>query len=138
MLLSHHQVLSSKTARPRVRCGARCIGHAVRTWSVVCSAVSHLQLGEGARPHLWMNKWNLATPVLKRLSLTQAARHKPIQTGLAPFLTTKTRSLEEFLQYSASTFPLSKTFLCAKYFLTGLILKPAYAKQCFVRTTTTL
>ena len=36
VLLSQHRVLSSKTVRPRAPCGARCIGHAVRTWSAVC------------------------------------------------------------------------------------------------------
>ena len=33
MLTSQHRVLSSKIVRPRAPCGARCIGHAVRTWS---------------------------------------------------------------------------------------------------------
>ena len=33
MSLSQHRVLSSKTVRPRAPCGARCIGHAVSTWS---------------------------------------------------------------------------------------------------------
>ena len=37
MLLSQHRVSSSKTVRPRASCGARCIGHAVRTWFAVCS-----------------------------------------------------------------------------------------------------
>ena len=56
MLLSQHRVSSSKTVRPRAPCGARCIGHAVRTWSVVCSQAPHLQFGEGARPHLCMDE----------------------------------------------------------------------------------
>ena len=38
MLLSQHRVSSSKTVRTRAPCGARFIGHAVRTWSAVCSA----------------------------------------------------------------------------------------------------
>ena len=37
VLLSQHRVSLSKTVRPRVPCGARCIGHTVRTWSAVCS-----------------------------------------------------------------------------------------------------
>ena len=37
VLLSQHRVSSSKTVRPRAPCGARCIGHAVSTWSAVCS-----------------------------------------------------------------------------------------------------
>ena len=43
MLLSQHRVSSSKTVRPRAPCGARCIGHAVRTWSAVCSEAPHSQ-----------------------------------------------------------------------------------------------
>ena len=58
------------------------MGHAVRTWSAVCSKALHSQFGEGARPHLYMDERNRPTPVLKRLSLTQAAREKPIPTGL--------------------------------------------------------
>ena len=101
MSLSQHQVSSSKTVRPHAPCGARCIRHAVSTWSAVCSEVPHSQFGEGARPYLCMDKWNHPTPVHRRLSLTQAARGKPIPTGLAPVLGTKTQSLEAFSQYSA-------------------------------------
>ena len=100
MSLSQHRVSSSKTVRPRAPCGARCIGHAVSTWSAVCSEAPHSQFGEGARPHLCMNEWNRPTPVRRRLSLTQAARGKPIPTGLAPVSGTKARSLEAFSQYS--------------------------------------
>ena len=100
MLLSQQWVLSSKTVRPHAPCGARCIDH-VRTWSVVCSETSHLQFGEGARPHLCMDKWNRSTPVSRQLSLTQAAQDKPIPTGLAPVPGTKSQSLEAFSQYPA-------------------------------------
>ena len=79
VLLSQHRVSSSKTVRPRAPCGARCIGHAVSTWSVVFSKAPHSQFGEGARPHLCMDKWNRPTPVPRRLSLTQAAQGKPTQ-----------------------------------------------------------
>ena len=89
MLLSQHRVSSSKTVRPRASCGARCIGHTVSTWSAVCSVAPHSQFGEGARPHLCMDKWNRPTPVRRRLSLTQAARGKPIPIGLAPVWGTK-------------------------------------------------
>ena len=58
VLLSQHRVLSSKTVRTCAPCGARCIGHAVSTWSAVCSEVPHSQFGEGARPHLCMDDWN--------------------------------------------------------------------------------
>ena len=82
MLLSQHRVSSSKTVRPRAPCGARCMGHIVSTWFAVCSEAPHSQFGEGARPHLCMDEWNRPTPVRRRLSLTQAARGKPIPTGL--------------------------------------------------------
>ena len=104
VLLSQHQVLSSKTVRPRAPCGARCIGHAVRTWSAVCSEAPHSQFGEGARTHLCMDEWNCPTPVHRQLSLTQAAWGKPIPTGLAPILGTKAQSLEA--PYSTSVFHL--------------------------------
>ena len=96
MSLSQHRVLSSKTVRPRAPCGARCIGHAVSTWSAVCSEAPHSQFGEGARPHLCMDEWNRPIPARRRLSLTQAARGKPIPTSQAPVSGTKARSLETF------------------------------------------
>ena len=46
MSLSQNRVSSSKTVRPRAPCGARCIGHAVSTWSAVCSEAPHSQFGE--------------------------------------------------------------------------------------------
>ena len=102
MLLSQHRVSSSKTVRPRAPCGARCMGHIVSTWSAVCSEAPHSQFGEGARPHLCMDEWNRPTPVRRRLSLTQAARSKPIPTGLTLVPGTKARSLEALSQYSRS------------------------------------
>ena len=92
MLLIQHRVSSSKTVRPRAPCGARFIGHAVSTWSAVCSEAPHSQFDEGARPHLCMDEWNRITSIRRRLSLTQAARGKPIPTGLAPVPNTKARS----------------------------------------------
>ena len=77
MLLSQHQVSSSKTVTLCAPCGARCIGHADRTWSAVCSEAPHSQFGEGVGPYLCMDVWNRPTPVRSRLSLTQAARGKP-------------------------------------------------------------
>ena len=100
MSLSQHRVSSSKTVRPRAPCNARCIRHAVSTWSAVCSEAPHSQFGEGAKPHLCKNEWNRPTPVHRRLSLTQATRCKPIPTGLALVSGTKARSLEGFSQYS--------------------------------------
>ena len=107
MLLSQHRVSSSKTVRPRAPCGARCIGHAVSTWSAGCSEVPHSQFGEGARPHLCMDEWNRPILVRRRLSLTQGARGKPIPTSMAPVSGTKARSLEAFSQYSVSICDLS-------------------------------
>ena len=101
MLLSQRRVSSSKTVRPRAPCGARCIEHAVSTWSAVCSEAPHSQFDEGARPHLFMDEWNRPTPVRRGLSLTQATRGKPIPTGLAPVSGTKERSLEAVSQYFA-------------------------------------
>ena len=100
VLLSQHRVSSSKTVRPRAPCGARCIRHAIRTWSAVCSEAPHSKFGEGARPHLCMDEWNRPTPVRRQLSLIQATWSKPIPTGLAPVSGTKARSLEAFSQYS--------------------------------------
>ena len=102
VLLNQHRVLSSKTIRPHAPCCPQCIGHAVRTWSAICSEAPHLQFGEGAIPHLCMNVWNRPTPVRRRLSLTQAARGKLIPTGLAPVPGTKPWSLEAPSQYSVS------------------------------------
>ena len=48
-----------------------------------------------------MDEWNRLTPVRMLLSLTQAARGKPIPTGLAPVRDTKARSMEAPSQYSA-------------------------------------
>ena len=101
VLLSHHRVSSSKTVRSRAPCDARCTGHAVSTWSAVCSEAPHSQFGERARPHLCMDEWNRPTPVRRRLILTQTARSKPTPTGLAPVWATKARSLKAFSQYSA-------------------------------------
>ena len=94
------KLFSSGKIRPCAPCGARCIGHAVSTWSAVCSEVPHSQFGEGAKPHLCMDQWNRPKPVRRRLSLTQAAQSKPIPTGLAPVPGTKARSLEALSQYS--------------------------------------
>ena len=80
-----------------------CPMYGARYWNVVCGLFrgAALPIGQGARPHLCTDEWNCPTPVLKRLSLTQAARDKLIPTGLPPVLGTKTRSLKKFSQYSA-------------------------------------
>ena len=75
MSLSQHQVSSSKTVRPRAPCGARCIGHAVRTWSAVCSEVPHSQFGEGARPQsnefIQSNEFQQQSQIVKPYSSSQ-------------------------------------------------------------------
>ena len=101
MLLSQHQVSSSKTNRPPASSNARCMGHAIRAWSAVCSTAAHLQLSEGARPYLCMDEWNRPTSVRRQLSLTQAARGKLTSTGLILVLGIKTQSLEVITQNSA-------------------------------------
>ena len=107
MSLSQHRDLSSKFVRHRAPCGVRFMGHAIKTWSAVRLAVPHSQFGEEARPHLCMNEWNRPTTVLKRLSLTQAARDKPIPTGLAVFLRTKHGAWKNFRSPSHSIYDLS-------------------------------
>ena len=106
VVLSQHRVSSFKIVTPRALCGARCIEHAVSTWSAVCSEAPYSQFDEGAIPY-WaipfvysMDEWNRPTSIRRRLSLTQAARDKPIQTGLAPVPDTKARSLKATSQYS--------------------------------------
>ena len=79
VLLTQHRVSSFKTVRPRAPCGARCIGHAVSTWSAVCSEASHSQFGEAARPHLCMDEWNRPTSVRRRLSLPKLLGVSPSQ-----------------------------------------------------------
>ena len=101
VLLRQHRVLSSKTVRPRTPYVPRCMGHAIITWSAVCSKATHSQFGKGARPYLCMDEWNCPTPVRRQLSLTQAIRGKLIPIDLTLVLGMKTRSLEVFSQYSA-------------------------------------
>ena len=101
VLLSQHRVSSFKTVRPRAPCGARCIGHAVSTWSAVCSEAPHSQFGEEARSYLCMDELNRPTPVIRRLSLTQVLCGKLIPTDLALVLGIKTGILDVFSQYSA-------------------------------------
>ena len=46
------------------------MGHAIRTWFVVCSKVPHSQFDEGTRLHLH-GQMESPTPVHRQLSLTQ-------------------------------------------------------------------
>ena len=97
--LLYIQKFNPYIVRLRAPCGARCMGHAIRTWPAVCSMALHSQYGDGAKPHLCMDEWNLPTPVRRRLSLTQAVRSKLIPIGLVLVLGMKTRSLSVFSQY---------------------------------------
>ena len=79
---SQHLVSSSKTIRPNIPRGARCMGHCEMMWSAVCSLAPYSQFARGARPHLYMDKQKRPTPERRRLSLTQAALGRPIPKGL--------------------------------------------------------
>ena len=72
MELSQHLVSLSKTVRPVIPRGARCVGHVRIMWSAVCSQAPHSQFAEEARPHLCMDEQKRPTSVCRRLSLTQA------------------------------------------------------------------
>ena len=70
--LSQHLVSSSKTVRPIIPRGTRCMGYAKIMWSAVCSLAPHSHFAEEARPYLCMDEPKRSTPVRRRLSLTQA------------------------------------------------------------------
>ena len=86
VLLIQHQVSSSQTIRTSAPCGVRCMGHAVSTWSAVCSEAPHLQLGEGSRSHLCMDEWNCPTPLFGNWSknliiMSAVGRFEPFDKG---------------------------------------------------------
>ena len=103
VLLSQHRVSSSKTVRPRAPCGARCIGHAVR---------HGLRFAQRRRTR---NSVKERDPICawtngiarRRLSLIQAARGKPIPTGLTPVRGRKAGSLKHFYSTPRSICDLS-------------------------------
>ena len=101
---SQHLVSSSKTVRPSIPRGARCVGHCEIMWSAVCLVAPHSQFATGARPHLYMDEPKRPTPERRRLSLTQAALGKPIPKGLVLTLGMKTWSADILLEYSMSHF----------------------------------
>ena len=80
--LSQHLVSSSKTVRPIIPPGARCVGHVKIMWSAVCSLTSHSHFAEEVRPHFCMDEPKRPTPVRRRLSLTQAVLVKLISISL--------------------------------------------------------
>ena len=67
MKFSQHLVSSSKTVRPIVPQGARCVGHVKMLWSAICSLAHHLQLVEEARPYLCMDELKCPAPVRRQL-----------------------------------------------------------------------
>ena len=100
LMLTQHQVLSSKTVKPHAPCGPQCMGHTIRMRSVFYSETLHMQFSKGARLHLCMDEWNCATPFCRQLSLTQTVQSKLIPTGLTLVLGMKTQSLDVFSKYS--------------------------------------
>ena len=82
MELSQHLVLSSKTVRPIIPRGARCMGHVKILWSAVCSLAPHSPFAEEAIAHFCMDESERPTLVRGRLSLTQAVLMKLISISL--------------------------------------------------------
>ena len=80
--VSQHLVSSSKTVRPIIPRGARCMGQVKIMWSAVCSLAPHSHFVEEARPHLSMDEPKHPTPVRRRLCLTQDVLVKLIPIGL--------------------------------------------------------
>ena len=101
---SQHLVSLSKTIRPNIPRGARCMGHCEIMWSAVCSLAPHSQFARGARPHLYMDEQKRPTPERRRLSLTQAALGRPIPKGLELAFGKKARSDNALAEYSMSHF----------------------------------
>ena len=101
---SQQLVLFSKTIRPNITRGARCMGHCEMMWSTVCSLAPHSQFVRGARPHLYMDEQKRPTPERRRLSLTQAALGRPIPKGLVLALGIKAWSDDALAEYSTSHF----------------------------------
>ena len=97
---SQHLVSSSKTVRPYIPVGARCVGHDEIMWSAVCSVAPHSQFGEGARPHLYMSEPKRPVPERNRLSLTQDALGRLIPNGLVETLGMKAWSADVLVEYS--------------------------------------
>ena len=65
-------VSSSRTVRPCSPWGGRWIGHWRTAWSTVCSSAPHSHAAEEDIPRLYKQERQRPTPVLRRLSRTQA------------------------------------------------------------------
>ena len=83
MELSQHLVSSSKTVRPIIPRGARCVGHVKIMWSAVCSLAPHSHFAEEEKTRSGMNESKRPTPVRRRLSLIQAVLVRLIPIDLA-------------------------------------------------------
>ena len=81
MLLSQHRVLSFKIVRPRAPCGARCMRHAIRTWSAVCLEAPHSQFVKEARPHLCMDQLPNTSPQAVELNPSYSEQVHPNRPG---------------------------------------------------------
>ena len=101
MWLSQHLVSSSKSVRPIIPQGTRCVAHVKKTLSAVFSLLPHLHFAEEAKPHLCMDEPKRPTPVRRRC-LTQAVLIKLIPVGLVLILGMWTQSADVLLEYSAS------------------------------------
>ena len=82
MELSQHLVSLSKTVRPIIPRGSRCMGHVKIMWWAVCSLAPHSHFAEEAKPHLYMDEPKRPTPVRRRLNLTQAVLVKLVPINL--------------------------------------------------------
>ena len=84
--LSQHLVLSSKTVRPIIPRGARCIGHVKMMWSAVCSQAPHSHFAEEAPTHLCIDEPKRPTPVRRQLSWTgqQMLSRSPVREYVCP------------------------------------------------------
>ena len=83
MLLIQHQFLSSRISISLYPPTVRCNGHFKSTWAAVWSNAPYSQTDVRASPHLCMDDWKLPTPVLRRLSLTQADLGRSMPNGLS-------------------------------------------------------
>ena len=102
MELSQPLVSLSKTVRPIIPRGARCLGHVEIMWSAVCSLAPHSQFAEKARPHLCMDETKRPTLLHKQLGLTQDVLVELIPMDLVLTLGVQTQRANVLLDYSVS------------------------------------
>ena len=100
IVLTQHQILSSKILNLVLHIVPNVWNTIIRTWSAVCLGELHSQCSEQARPRLCMDESNCPTPVRRQFRLTQAVRVKLNPIGMALAMNIKARSLDVILQYS--------------------------------------